>query len=393
MRFRHCLLFLLSMLCIVSFSHAQPDSGKPVKVAVFIPLYVDDVFDGNTLSNPALPKTLLPGLEFYNGVMMAIDSLNAEGAKVEIDIYDTKDSSRSLQQVLKSAEMNDVGLIIAAITNVFELKTFSEEGLRRNIPVISATYPNYGGIVENPFFVVLNSSFQAHIEGIYKYMQKNFASGTITAITKQGGSENFVKSFISQLNKSTHSTPVKFKWLNVSEQWVSINHLLPGLDSTKENVVFVASPIETFGAKIFNILCSSPSYKTTLIGMPTWDGIKDIDNKACSTVEVVYSTPFLFYSQNKQLASLVNQRYKDKYFSRPSDMAFKGFETTYHFTKLLMKHRDNLATNLSDKSFTLFNQFDLKPLKVKKTSTKPDIIENRKLYFIKKQAGVVKSVS
>jgi hypothetical protein len=73
-------------------------------------------------------------------------------------------------------------------------------------------------------------------------------------------------------------------------------------------------------------------------------------------------------------------------------MVFKGFEMTYHFAKLLIKHRNNLVNNLSDKSFTPFNQFMLEPIRLKSTSIKPDFLENRKLYFIKKQGGNVKSI-
>jgi len=88
----------------------------------------------------------------------------------------------------------------------------------------------------------------------------------------------------------------------------------------------------------------------------------------------------------------VNKNYKERYYSRPSDMVFKGFETTYHFTKLLSKYKDSLVTNISDTSFTLFNSFKLTPVKLKPTNPAADFIENKKLYFIKKQAGTVKSV-
>src|SRR4051812_23042449 len=47
---------------------SQADTSKPVKVAVFIPLYTDDVFSGSeySLGKANLPKNILPGLEFYN---------------------------------------------------------------------------------------------------------------------------------------------------------------------------------------------------------------------------------------------------------------------------------------------------------------------------------------
>jgi len=73
-------------------------------------------------------------------------------------------------------------------------------------------------------------------------------------------------------------------------------------------------------------------------------------------------------------------------------MVYKGYETTFHFTKLLMKHRHNLVNNLGDKEFTLFNPFILQPVKTKASNQKPDFLENKKLYFIKKQQGNVKSI-
>ena len=57
----------------------------------------------------------------------------------------------------------------------------------KNIPLISATYPNYVGVTGNPFFVLLNSSLQAHLEGLYKHMQRYYNAQNIVAVTKKGG--------------------------------------------------------------------------------------------------------------------------------------------------------------------------------------------------------------
>jgi hypothetical protein len=393
--YRFLLLFIIVISIGFQADAQNNDTSKPVKVAVFIPLYADDVFNGTSyiLDKANLPKNVLPGLEFYNGVMMAIDSLNAERAKVEISIYDTKQTTRTLGTLLKSPELNNLGLIIAAISNTTELKLFSEQALAKNIPLISATYPNYVGVNSNPFFVVLNSSFQAHLQGLYKHMQRYYASHNIIGVTKKGGAaEDFIKTYITTLNKSTRSAPLKIKWVAIDEARMNVNDFKSSLDSTKNNIFFVASPIESFGLKVVQLLSSTERYRITTIGMPTWDNIKELDKESCSNVEIVFSTPFLYYSQNPGLSSLVNRRYKEKYYSRPSDMVFKGLETTYHFTKLLIKHKTNLVNNLTDKSYTLFNEFVLEPVKLKATNIKPDFLENRKLYFIKKQAGNVKSI-
>lgn len=391
------LLLIVTVAAFATTSTAQyGGASKPVKVAIFIPLYADQVFNAANIDSEGkfnLPKNVLPGLEFYNGVMMAIDSLAAEGARVDISIYDIKQTRQSLASLLKRPELSDIGLIIAAITNTAELKVFSDHALNSNIPLVSATYPNYVGVTANPFFVVLNSSFQAHLQGLYQHLQRYYASKTIIAVTRKGGtSEDYIKTYFTNLNKSATAVPLKIKWIAIDETTMNISHFASSLDSTRGNVVFVASPIESFGLKVAQTLSNAEKYPVTAIGMPTWDNIKELDGPTCSNIDVVFSTPFVFYSQNPGLASSINSRYYSKYYSRPSDMAFKGFENTYHFTKLFIKHKADLVNNLADTSFTVFNKFDLQPIKLKRTNLKPDFLENKKLYFIKKQGGNVKSI-
>lgn len=391
----HCFLLLLSIAAgLTEKARAQADTSKPVKVAVFIPMYADGVFDtiSYTSDKPSLPKTVLPGLEFYNGVMMAIDSLNQDKTRAEISIYDTKQTRQSLIELMTKPELNNTGLMIAAITNTKELKLFSDQALSKGIPLISATYPNYVGVSQNPNFVLLNSSFPAHLQGLYRHMQQYYSSNTIIAVIKKGPTEDYVKKYFTEINKTAGSVPLKIKWVYIDANKIDAVNLTPSLDSTKNNVVFVASPQESFGLDVVKKLSSYESYKTTAIGMPTWDAMKDLDKPECKNVDIVFSTPFLYYSQNLNLSAAINKRYKERYYSRPSDMVFKGFEVTYHFTKLLEKHKDSLVNNLTDTAFTLFNSFRLEPVLLRKTSPKPDLLENKKLYFIKKQAGSVKSI-
>lgn len=391
----HRFLFLLLSAAVFNKNAcAQIDTSTSVKVAVFIPLYADVAMDSvsSDTGNVNFPRNVIPGLEFYNGVMMAIDSLNQDGAKVDISIYDTKQTRQTLSELMKKPQLAGVGLMIAVITNTAELKVFADEALSKSIPLISATYPNYVGVSQNPYFVLLNSSFKTHLEGLFGHMQKYYSANSIIAVTKKGTNEDYIKNYITALNKNSRSIPLKIKWVYIDANKVGEANLQPSLDSTKNNVVFVASPQESFGLGVVRKLSSYESYPTTAIGMPTWDAMKDLDKPECKNVDIVFSTPFLFYSQNVTLSSTINRRYKEKYYARPSDMVFKGFEITYHFTKLLTKHKQNLSKNLSDTSFTLFNPLKLEPVKLRPTNTNADFIENKKLYFIKKQAGSVKSV-
>ena len=59
-------------------------------IIVFIPLEIDAAFNGSEyiLGNNNLPKTMLPALDFYNGVMMALDSMKKINSLLDVRIVD-----------------------------------------------------------------------------------------------------------------------------------------------------------------------------------------------------------------------------------------------------------------------------------------------------------------
>src|ERR1041385_2990310 len=103
MRFSVRKVFILLSLLVSLFKHATASDTvqAPVRIAVLIPLYLDSAFSGYeyNLSNRKIPQFFLSGLEFYNGVMMAVDSLQRQNANIEVWIYDTHKNGGSIQQL------------------------------------------------------------------------------------------------------------------------------------------------------------------------------------------------------------------------------------------------------------------------------------------------------
>jgi hypothetical protein len=167
-----------------------------------------------------------------------------------------------------------------------------------------------------------------------------------------------------------------------------MHEVLSYLDSNRQNIIICGSLNETFGSNLSKALGSNKNYRVVAIGMPTWDGIRDISKD----LEVVYSTPYNFPRTEKQ-GLILSEKYKNKYSGRATDMVFKGFESMYHFTKLLLKHGSAFASHLSDKEFKLFNDFDMQPVKSSTDPAITDYLENKKLYFIRKKDGMIRTVN
>ncbi len=382
------------LVVLVSFFTIQESRAQeaPTKIAVFAPLYLDSAFNGNNfkLSNTNLPKYLLPGLEFYNGVIMAIDSLNTEGVNAEVLIYDSKQSESAIQEILSKPELEGVSLIIASFNNRNEIKALADFALSRKIALISETYPNDGGVSENPYFILINSTLRTHIDALYKYLQRFHSTDNLIWIKRKGALEDMIQSFFSELQKKTPSLALRIKTVEMVD---SLNQqtLLASLDSNRNNVLICGSLNEPFGNAIVKTLADNKDYKGTAIGMPTWDGFKDLTKPEYKSIEIIYSSPYHFPRTDK-IAISISNKYRNKFQARPSDQVFKGFESMYHFSKLLIKHKEAFLNNLSDKSYKVFNEFNIQPIRFNRDNPIPDYLENKKIYILKKQDGQIKPV-
>jgi ABC-type branched-subunit amino acid transport system substrate-binding protein len=389
-------VFLAVIFFIASFNtNAQaPDSPKVTKVAVLLPLYLDSAFNGAIykLGNNNLPKYIMPGLEFYNGVMMAVDSMQKEGQPLEVMVHDTKSKDKSLALLLVEPEIAGASFIIGSFTTKDELKKVADFAAEKNIPLISATYPNDGGITGNPNLVIINSTLATHIDGMFKYVQRNHSLDHIVLFKRKSDPmDKHIMENIIESSKKNYAIKVPISYVEVSDVF-NPQEIIAKLDSNKNNVVIGATLNESFAGNIVRTLSSiKASYKTIAIGMPTWDNMKELGRADAKGVEVIYSTPYGFQKTDKFLGRLA-ATYKTKMNGRASDMVFKGYEAMYHFTKLYLKHGGTFMQHLSDNDFKIASDFDIQPTKGKKDNPSTDYLENKKLYYVTKLDGVVRSV-
>ena len=366
-------LFVLLLSC---FANTYAQTALTVQerktIAVFIPLEIDAAFNGPDyiLGNNNLPKTMLPGLDFYNGVLMAIDSLKKTNALLDIRIIDAKQKNNSLATLLTDTSLQKTALIISAVTNKADTKLIADFALTHQTPMVSAIFPNDAGVTNNPFFTVLNPTLKTQCEAISNYIQNNFAKNTILYCKKKGATEDYIQSIIVD-SKTAKS------FLNIEvEDSIMFSDLAPYLDSTKQNILLCGSLKESFGSALVRILNENPAYKATVIGMPTWDGDKSLNTP---NVEIIYASPYNF-NGNEKLLKQLSAAYKLKYLGRPSDQFFKGYETLLYFTNTLLSN-----------PIHVFNSFKLVPVYNSSIKSQIDYQENKNLYFFRKQNGQIKS--
>jgi hypothetical protein len=379
----------------IGFAGGLHDSSR-YQMAVFLPLYLDSAFDaaGNYRFDQNFPKYLNPGLEFYEGLQLAADSLQKKSIPLDITVYDTRSASKSLQQVLEEPAFSKTNLILGYVTAT-ELRTLAGTAKRMEIPFINVNFPNDGGVTANPEFVILNTTLRAHCEALYKFIQRNWATSNIFYVRRASQEDDRLRAYFAEIEKNTSSVPLRMKYINVDNKQ-DIGQVVSLMDSNSKSVFLIGSLDENFGkafcAKLAPLVSS---YPMKILGMPTWDAVSDFNAPAYLDLEIYYSTPF-YINPADSLQIMIQQNYKTRFYSRPSDMVFRGYETTLHFGQLLSLHKGRLDGSIGERKFKVFNDFDIQPV-FTKTNPPAEVLnlqylENKKLYFIKKVNGNVVAV-
>ena len=369
---------------------AQPNAAKPLRVAVLAPLYIDSVFrDTAFRGSMPLPKYMQPGLEFYQGVMLAVDSLQKDHVLAEVWVYDTRKAQQTAASLQAQMDAHHFTLIIASLGNAVEQQSFAAYAFNQNIPFISATYPNDAGVIGNPYFAIINPTLKTHVQSIYKHVRRSYTGTKVYYITRSGGTETKIRGYFDGM--AVKSATLKYTLITLPDNFTAAN-LRPMVDSTVASIFICGSLNENFGVSVVRILNSIGFTNTvTAIGMPNWDGVKAFAQDDCKNVAVVYSTPYNFNRNAKPLAD-VNEVYQATYGTRPADMVFKGFEAMFHFAHLAAKLQNSLVYSVSDPSFKVSSDFNFQPVYLTPSSYAPDYLENKKLYFVKMLNGVIKGV-
>ncbi len=380
---------LAIVLMIVLFSSAnvfaQTDTTiKPVyNVGIFAPLYLDSVFSKNTFRyKQGIPRFIAPAVDFVQGALVALDSLQAGDDNINASIYDTKSYTEKITDLIRNKKLDSLHLIIGNVRDedFFQLAAFAQQ---KNIPFISATYPNVSGITANPFLVVMNSTLKAHCDAIYSFILQNHGTDKIYLCRQKGKQEDMVALYFKMMNEPDGKPLLQIETLNMDDN-VSAAFLKSKLDSNSKNVIIGSSLDETFADNIATACYElHKPYSISLIGMPNWDNFSGLYSKKNLPGFPIYFTRPFYTEKNDAFSKSLTAAYYKNYRTKPSDMAYKGFEAVYLFTKILAKNPTDFMSHVADKNLKVFCDYNFKPVKINDKAAVPDYFENKHLYLIK----------
>lgn len=382
-KYRFILLFAFLHTTVV----AQIESpAKRFRIGIFSSLYLDSSFmNGVYKFDKQMPRHILPGLDFTKGALMAADSLKTN-VQLEYFIFDVKSEKQSIGYLKTIRTFDSLDLIIGSVAGN-DYKQLAEQALLHGIPFISSTYPNDGGISNNPFTIIVNTTLPTHCEAIYNYILRTFPTANILYFRKSGIQEDKLSSYFEKQNKAGNGKAL-LKWQTLwLKDSANSREIEAKLDSQRVNVIIAGSLEEKFAQTLLKSVAPLiKQYPIELIGMPTWESMKELSLPQWKDFPIYYTTTF-FNTGTSKWSQFTNQ-FTILTEGKPSDLAYKGYEQSWYFTNLLLKYENKFFNYLNDKSFYLFTEYNIKPV-INLGTGKPDYYENKKIYLLKRKGGLI----
>ena len=385
------LLFFLAGVSVKSVAqdHVMP-ARKTFKVAILAPLYLDSVFTNGSLKDKkSIPRLVMPGVDFVQGALIAFDTLQLNGRKVEAHIFDSKSDKTPVTTLIRNRQLDGMDLIIGSVRNP-EYSYLASFAVRNNVPFVSATYPNDGGIRNNPNLLIVNPTLQAHVDGIFSYLLQRHGTDNIYLVKQRN--DNRIENLFKAANSIDGKTLLQIKTISLDSS-ISTYGLRNRIDTSKQVVIIGASLDETFSAKLADAIY--PIQKNTSVmymGMPNWDGFRSFFKKGAYPDFPIYFTSPHYDNLKNAFSDYLTNQYFEKYRAKPADMALKGFETTYYFTNILMNYGEDFMEHVNEDRYAPFHKFNFRPVFLNKTDTLPNYLENKHLFVMKILDGEISNL-
>jgi LysM repeat protein len=319
----------------------QINKVDKIKVALLLPFMADQI--GQT-------STTTRFVEYYEGLLLAIDSLKNTGISIELIVRDTGSGTQKLDQILNETALKNVHLIIGAVEDE-QIKPIAEFARKNSIKYVIPFTSKNDDVLSNYYIYQVNTPHSYLHARASEEAYKMFYDYNIIFVDTYDKDDKaeFIKTFKLELTQKQ----VPFKDLVFHDESFA-NDVLSLLVTDKRNVII---PISGSSAAL-NKICSplriiveaNPSFIVNMFGYPEWQTYtRECLDDFHALDTYIYSH---FYADNMANNVLrFNTKYKTWYSKEMMNTYPKygilGFDTGMFFFDAIHKYGTNFENNLN----------------------------------------------
>lgn len=314
-----------------------------VRVALLLPFMTNET---------QLSATTARFIEYYEGLLLAIDSLRNTGSSIDLSVYDIGNGTKKIKEILKEDALKESNLIIGALQND-QIGLVADFAQKHHIKYVIPFTSKNDDVLSNAYVYQVNTPHS------YLYAKASqagcdlFADDNIIFIDIKDKDEKseFIKTFKTELKqRNTSFTELVYQEGSFAADIES------RLKTDKRNVIIPTSSslnaLNNIKTPLRILAETKPEYSLTLFGYPEWQTYTR-DCRNCLDDFYALNTYIYshFYADN--LSKEVNDfyiKYKNWYSKNLVNTFPKysilGFDTGMFFIGAIQKYGANFENNL-----------------------------------------------
>ncbi|MHC1775046.1 MAG: LysM peptidoglycan-binding domain-containing protein [Lentimicrobium sp.] len=325
--------------------------NQQFNVALLIPFMLEES-DSISLADPAslrLPSEYrsLNFIQFYEGALIAIDSLSRAGMNVKVHVFDADAGEHvtKTRRILANSEMAGMDLIIGP----FFAKSFemvAEFAASHSIPVVNPLSQRSEILNENPYVFKAQPSAWSQYNETARYIAHNFNNANILIIRRNAeehsGMAAAIKSSVTKF--SSGNAGIKEAIYSQSFDAGLLNNLVAG---KKNVVIMLTSDKALLPALLRKMNDARAKYDITLFGLPEWEDLELDYNYLLNLDTHLYNAWFVDY--NRQNVKDFVRNFNDRFKAEPEQKshAFLGYDVSLYFLGNLFNYGRGFSNCLS----------------------------------------------
>ncbi len=346
--------------------------GDTYHMALLLPFLTNQASDGT------VPEKSRLAVQFYAGAKIALDQLSREqNINLVVDVYDTQVEDADFQRLMTDSRLEKAQVFIGPIRSS-HITPFAEWAKARRKIVISPESPNSGLTTQNPDFIQINPSLQAHCTAITRYIRQQNQPDAVTLVCKEKEADRLA--YFQQANLAAGGA--RFAELIVPDATTSFDkfdlrkYLRPGRTSVFALPTWASQDFVM--AFLRNLKAVKGSNRVEVYGMPQWQNFEAIEPEYLTALNVhISSASYLDYSDPAVKA--FQQSFYEATGTLPDEDGFNGYDVTLFTGKMLMQYGLSFPGRLSGQAFRgLHSDLRLAPVY---TTTVPDDRTNQYDYL------------
>ena len=293
-------------------------------------------------------------VEYYEGFLMAVDSLKRTGTSLDLYVYDSGKDVSTLNTILAKNEMKKMDVIFGPM-HQNQIKPLSDFAEKNDIRLVIPFSKKGEEVFNNPAVYQINTPQSYLYSEVYEHFTRQFPNAHVIFIESTSADKEKAE-FISGLKQELKSKGISMQTVNESATKESLK---TALRSGKENIFIPTSSKNVLLIKALPQLTllvrDNPEQNIHLFGYPEWQiYTKDYLESFFELDTYFYSS---FYTNTLfpaavQFTNNYHRWYSKDLVSEWPNYAMLGFDTGFFFLKGLSRYGSELENNLPKISLT-----------------------------------------